>query len=88
MKTRQISGKIYRTVGIFFSVFCLILTYILLEKVIDDNWIRYAVSFAFFWIVNGLFSRKFWRGSKELTNYEILLQTLKQMKLTKKHNYV
>ncbi len=29
-----------------------------------------------------------WRGSKELTNYEILLQTLNQMKLTKKHNYV
>ena len=48
INTARSWSRISGVLSIFFSVFCLLVAYSLLEKVIDDNLISYIISLAFF----------------------------------------
>ncbi len=78
--TARFWSRISRVLSIFFSAFCLLVAYSLLEKVIDNNLVSYVISLAIFWFVNELFIKKFWKVGKDESNYEILLQILEKVK--------
>ena len=69
-------GRISRLLAISISGFSLVLGYSLLEKIIDDNLLNYAISLAIFWRVNSFFLTRFWRVGEEETNYQTILQML------------
>lgn len=73
-------STIYGLLGIIISVLSLVLVYSCLEKIINNNLISYIISFAVFCIVNEFLLRKFWKTGKEKRNYEMLLETLRDVK--------
>ncbi len=72
--------RIYKFLGIITAMSCLFIAYNFFEKIINNNLISYLISFCLFYTVNEIFVRKVWIMEKDKTNFEMLLETLKDIK--------